>query len=88
MKVTVENDKGKRKEFECDGLALVAQNGKKTKSFVEGKCDSVQWAYICVALDETKRKIADTNPLIETAVRLYGMDLDGIIARMGKDDKS
>ena len=88
MKVTVENDKGERKEFECDGLALVAQNGEKIKSFVAGKCDAVQWACICVVLDDAKRKIADTNPLIETAVRLHGMDLDGIIARLGKDDKS
>lgn len=88
MKVTVENDKGERKEFECDGLALVAQNGKATKVVIDGACDFAQWACICVALDDAKRKIADTNPLIETAVRLHGMDLDGIIARLGKDDKS
>ena len=88
MKVTVENDKGERKEFECDGFALVTQNGKETSSVIEGGCDFAQWACICVALDETRRKIADINPLIETAVRLHGIDLDGIIARLGKDDES
>lgn len=44
MKVTVENDKGERKEFECDGLAIVAQSGKETKTIIDGACDFAQWA--------------------------------------------
>lgn len=88
MKVTVENDEGEREEFECDGLALVAQSGKATKAIINGACDFAQWACICVALDDVKGKIADSNPLIEAAVRLHGIDLDGITARLKKDDKS
>ena len=88
MKVTVENDKGERKEFECDGLAFVAQNGTETNSLIEGGCNAAQWACICVTLDEMKGKIVNSNPMIDAVVRLHGIDLDGIIERSKKDDES
>ena len=88
MKVTVENDKGKRKEFECYGLALVAQNGKKIKSFVAGKCDAVQWACICVALDEAKKNIVKNHPLVDTLVRLSGLNIGEIIEELKGHDES
>lgn len=57
MKVTVENDKGERKEFECDGLALVMADGKDVSCMTEGKLNHLQWAGVVAALTKAKRNI-------------------------------
>lgn len=57
MKVTVENDEGERKEFECDGLALVMADDEDVSCMTEGKLSRLQWVGVVAALTKAKRNI-------------------------------
>ena len=57
MKVTVENDKGERKEFKCDGLALVMADDEDVTCMTEGKLSHLRWAGVAEALTNAKRNI-------------------------------
>lgn len=57
MKVTVENDKGERKEFKCDGFALVMADDEDVSCMTEGKLNHLQWAGVVAALTKVKRNI-------------------------------
>lgn len=88
MKVTVINDEGERKDYEFDGIALAGQTGKNTISFIDGKCDTVQWVCIIRALDNAKKNIEGFNPSIKFLSALSMLDTDEIDKGLNDNDKS
>ena len=85
MKVTVENDKGERKEFECDGLALVTVKGDDVRSIIEGRCSTIQMAGVCAALMKSVESIFEKDKGVEILVRMSEL---GDTNKENEDDKS
>ncbi len=56
MKATIVKD-GETREFECDGLVLVALKGDNARCIMEGKLNPAQCALMCESLTKAKRSI-------------------------------
>lgn len=61
MKVTIAKD-GETEEFECEGIALVAQNGDNTKQFIKGSLNAPGWAAMLNGLSDVFNVIGNKCP--------------------------